>query len=125
MYVYANINPLKKQTEDCLVRAVAVIMDISWEKAYMDLCQRGLLIYDMPNSDATLSIYMREKGFERKIIPNTCPACFTVKDFCIEHPYGKYILLTSGHAVAVIDGDYIDNNDSGDMLPQFYWTKGE
>ena len=125
MYVYANVNPMNKNAEDCLVRAVAVIMDISWEKAYMDLCQRGLLIYDMPNSDATLSIYMREKGYRREIIPNTCPACFTVRDFCVDHPYGKYILLTSSHAVAVINGDYYDTNDSGDMIPQYYWTKGE
>lgn len=125
MYVYANINPMNKLTDDCLVRAVAVIMGISWEKAYMDLCQRGLLIYDMPNTDATLSIYMREKGFKREVIENTCPACYTIRQFCEDHPYGEYILLTSGHAVAVINGDYYDTSDSGDMIPQYYWTKGE
>lgn len=125
MFVYANVNPMNKITQDCLVRAVAVIMGISWEKAYMDLCQRGLLIYDMPNTDATLSIYMREKGFKREIIENTCPACYTVRQFCEDHPYGEYILLTSGHAVAVINGDYYDTTDSGDMIPQYYWTKGE
>ena len=125
MYVYANINPMRKLTDDCLVRAVAVIMGISWEKAYMDLCQRGLLIFDMPNTDATLSIYMREKGFKREVIENTCPACYTIRQFCEDNPYGEYILLTSGHAVAVINGDYYDTSDSGDMIPQYYWTKGE
>ena len=123
MYRYANLNPVGKTVEDCLIRAVALVMDIPWEKAYIDLCNRGLLIYDMPNSAATLSVYLREKGFKRYSIPNDCPACYTIEDFSKEYPDGKYIVLTSNHAVPVIDGDYYDAVDSGMDIPQYYWAK--
>lgn len=125
MYVYANVNPIKRDTDDCLVRAVAILFGYSWEKAYWDLCYRGALVYDMPNKDSTFSLYMKEKGFKREAIPNTCPACYSVVDFCIDHPKGEYILLTRDHAVAVIDGCYYDTTDSGSLTPQFYWVKEE
>ena len=123
MYKYANPNPVKKVTDDCLVRTLSIIMDIPWEKAYMDLCNRGLMIYDMPNQDATLSLYLREKGYTRHIIPNECSVCYTVADFSKEYNEGKYIVLTSGHAVPVIDGDYYDAVDSGRDIPMYYWKK--
>ena len=120
MYRYANLNPIGKTTDDCLVRAIALVLDIPWEKAYIDLCNRGLLIYDMPNSAA---VYLREKGFKRYIISNECPACYTIEDFSEEYPNGRYIVLTSNHAVPVIDGDYYDAVDSGMDIPQYYWKK--
>lgn len=123
MYRYANTNPIGKTTDDCVIRAVSIIMGIPWEKAFIDLCNRGLLIYDMPNQDATLSLYLREKGFKRYIVPNDCPACYTIEDFCKEYPEGTFIVLTSNHAVPVIDGDYYDAVDSGRDIPMYYWKK--
>lgn len=123
MYKYANPNPVKKVTDDCLVRTLSIIMDIPWEKAYIDLCNRGLMIYDMPNQDATLSLYLREKGYTRHIIPNECSSCYTIADFSKEYNKGEYIVLTSGHAVPVIDGDYYDAVDSGRDIPMYYWKK--
>lgn len=123
MYKYLNVNPVGRITDDCLVRAVATIMGISWEKAYMDLCNRGLLIYDMPNKDSVLSLYMKEKGFKREIVPNTCPSCYSIAEFCEDHPYGEYILLSGGHAVAAINGNYYDTTDSGIEIPMFYWER--
>lgn len=123
MYRYLNLNPIGKTTEDCVIRAIAAVMEIPWEKAYIDLCNRGLLIYDMPNSAATLSIYLREKGFKRYIVSNECAACYTIEDFSKEYPDGRYIVLTSNHAVPVIDGDYYDAVDSGMDIPQYYWKK--
>lgn len=123
MYIYANKNPIGKITDDCVVRAVAIVMDIPWERAYMELCQMGLMLYDMPNKDAVLSAYLRKHGFRRYHISNSCPDCYTIRDFCIDHPIGKYVLLTSGHAVPVIDGHYYDTSDSGNEIPMMYWKK--
>lgn len=123
MFRKINVNPTGKQTDDCVVRAIAILMEISWEKAYMDLCQRGLLIYDMPNRDATVALYMKEKGYKRYIMSTECPVCFTIRDFCREYPKGKYLVLTGDHAVAVIDGDYFDAMDSGSEIPLYYWKE--
>lgn len=124
MFKRVNVNPMGKSTDDCLVRALAVVMDLSWEKAYMDLCQYGLLIYDMPNSGATLALYMKEKGYKRAVVSNECSVCYSIKDFCREYPKGKFIVLTGNHAVAVVDGDYYDAIDSGFEIPIYYYWKG-
>ena len=122
MYRYANPNPSKRVTDDCLIRTIAIIMGISWEEAYTALCNYGMLIHDMPNKDSTLSVYLKEKGFRRYVMPD-CPACYTIAEFADEHPVGEYIVLTSNHAVPVIDGNYYDTSDSGNEIVSYYWTK--
>ncbi len=123
MYRHLNLNPIGKAQNDCLVRTIALIFEIPWEKALMDLTQYGMLIYSMPNDDDTVSLYLREKGFVRHALPSDCPACFSVKDFCRDHPTGEYILLTSNHAVPVIDGYYYDAFDSGNEIVMYFWER--
>ena len=67
--------------------------------------------------------YLKGKGFRRFILPDTCPDCYTVKDFCLDYPYGTYLLATGSHVVAVINGDYYDAWDSGNETPIYYWTR--
>ena len=49
--------------------------------------------------------------------------CYTIKDFCEEHPYGIYVLATGDHSVAAIDGSYYDSFDSGSLTPIFYYER--
>lgn len=125
MYKYANPNPCRKLTDDCAIRAISIIVGSSWKQTYTDLCNRGLIICDMPNSASTISLYLKERGFRRGIVSSDCPACFTVRDFCEEYPYGEYIVLTDGHALAVINGNYYDTFDSGDLTPIYFWERRE
>ena len=76
---------------------------------------------DMPSSDNVWNEYLKSKGLTRHIVPDTCPNCYTVKQFADEHPKGHYIVFVGQHVVAVIDGDYIDTWDSGDRVPIYYW----
>ena len=69
------------------------------------------------------TITWKKQGYSRFVIPNTCPYCYTVKQFCKDHPYGKYLLALDGHVVAVIDGDYYDTWDSGNEVPIYFWKK--
>ena len=78
---------------------------------------------DMPSSNAVWGAYLRTLGFKREAIPNTCPECYTVNDFCEDNPEGVFIVATGNHVVAVVDGDYYDTWDSGDELPIYYWRK--
>lgn len=123
MYRYANPNPSLRNTDDCLVRTLSIIMGISWEEAYDALHYYGKLIHDMPNKDSTLSLYLKEKGFKRYILPTNCPMCYTIREFAEDNPVGEYILLTSGHAVPLINGVYFDTSDSGEEIVSYYWKK--
>ena len=78
---------------------------------------------DIPSSNAVWGSLLYKKGFRQHVIPDTCPNCYSVKQFCSDYPYGKYLLATGTHVIAVEDGDYYDSWDSGDEVPIYYWRK--
>ena len=122
-YIRYNTNPVSNLVGDCVVRAISILTDETWDDVYWGIAIQGFLIKDMPSSNSVWGEYLTRKGFRRKVIPNTCPACYSVREFCEEHPYGKYLLATGSHVIAVVDGDYYDTWDSGDEIPIYYWER--
>lgn len=125
MFIFTNPNPTKKLVGDCTIRAISIFLQKSWDDIYMDLAILGLCMGDMPSSNGVWSTYLRQNGGARRILPNDCPFCYTVKDFCRENPIGIFLLTTGSHVVTVIDGNYYDTWDSGDEIIINYWVKGE
>ena len=123
MFRYANPNPAHNLVGDCVIRAISILTDKPWEYTFMELCVWGYTMYDMPSSNAVWSAYLLDQGYKRYVIPNTCPDCYTVEDFCKEHPYGKYLLATGTHVVTCIDGDFYDTWNSGNEIPIYFFTK--
>ena len=124
LYVYENLNPQGKNVGDCAIRAVAKATGQTWIQAYIALYVHGLQLADLANSDAVWTSYLRNKGFTRGVIPDTCPDCYTVADFAEDHPVGTFVLGTGSHAVAVIDGTIYDAWDSSNAVPIFFMQKG-
>lgn len=123
MYVFYNPNPANKRVGDCVIRALSKVLCMSWDEVAVDLSMQMLALKDMPSSDAVWGEYAYLNGFRREILPNTCPNCYTVKDFCFDHPRGCYLLSTTNHVIAVVDGDYYDTQDTGNEVPVYYWRK--
>lgn len=121
MYVEYNQNPSKARIGDCVIRAIAKVFDISWIDAFLRLTTQAMLMYDLPSANRVWGEYLHDNGFRRYVIPDTCPDCYTVKDFCRDHPRGTFVLALDSHVVAVIDGSYYDTWDSGDESPNYYW----
>lgn len=123
MFVEFNSNPDGAIVGDCVVRAIAKLMDIDWEYAYTGVVSQGYSMRDMPSSNAVWGAYLKRNGYKRHTLPDTCPDCYTVKDFCRDYPTGKYLLATGTHVVTVVDGDYYDTWDSGNETPLYYYEK--
>lgn len=123
MYIKSNPNPDNLMTEDCTIRAISIATDKSWDETYIDVCIKGFVMKRMPSTNSVWAEYLKDQGFSRHIIPDTCPHCYTVRDFCGEYFKGTYVLGTGSHAIAVIDGNYYDAWDSGDEVPLYYFTK--
>lgn len=77
----------------------------------------------MPSSNKVWSTYLKEMGYKRFVLPETCPNCYTVKDFCRDHKQGSYLLSIGDHVVTAIDGNYYDAWDSGNEVPIGVFTK--
>ena len=122
-FVSYNPNPAGAKVGDCVVRALSKALGQKWEETYIDLCVEGVLKCDLPSANSVWGAYLRRKGFEREIIPNTCPDCYTVGRFADEHPRGTYILALSGHVVCVQDCVIYDSWNSENEIPLYYWVK--
>lgn len=122
-FIEYNPNPTGRRVGDCAVRAISKALKIDWEEAYSMIAANGYRIGDMPSSDSVWGSVLRQNGFYRKAIPNTCPDCYTVTDFCRSHPRGTYVLAFGGHVATVVDGDLYDTWNSSHEVPQYYWYR--
>lgn len=125
MFKYYNPNPMNKNVGDCVIRAISKVLDWDWNDTYTALCLQGYVMSDLPTSNQIWGAFLRKQGFTRQVIPNECPDCYTVEDFCKDHPTGIYVLGTGSHAVCVVDGFYYDAWESGMEQPIYYYEKGE
>ena len=122
---YFNENPAGRNVGDCAVRAVAVALGIDWETAFLRIAEAAFQMGDMPSSNSVWGAVLRQEGFYRSAIPNTCPDCYTAEDFATEHPRGVYVLGFGNHVATVRDGYIYDSWDSTKEIPQYYRHRKE
>lgn len=125
MWKHYNPNPTGRSVGDCAVRAVSKALDTDWETAYTMISDNGYNMGDMPSSDSVWGAVLRQHGFYRRSIPNTCPNCYTVKEFCRDNPRGVYVLGFGGHVATVVNGDLYDSWDSSNEIPIYVWYRKE
>lgn len=104
-----------------MIRAIAVATGKSWERVFDELYRVGRGEFDMMSSNNVWGLYLYRLGFQPFLLPESCPQCVTIKEFSRHFPHGRYIIGTGTHAVAVIDGDYYDTWDSGNLVPSYFF----
>ena len=123
MWKEYNPNPVARNVGDCSVRAIAKALDITWEQAYALTAANGFAMGDMPSADSVWGAVLRQRGFRRKAIPDTCHDCYTAEAFCEDNPKGVFVLAFGGHVATVVDGDLYDSWDSSQCVPQYFWYR--
>ena len=123
MYIRYNPNPTGRNVGDCSVRAVAKALKIDWETAYLLIARNGYNMGDMPSADSVWGSVLRQNGFYRKAIPNSCPDCYTAHDFCLDNPIGTFVLGFGGHVATVVNGDLYDSWNSSNEIPVYVWYR--
>ena len=124
MFVYSQPNPSKKVTGDCVIRAICILEKQSWRRTMLELTAYSYFLYEIIDDNDIWVEYLFDKGYTMHSLPDTCPLCYTLRQFCYDHPYGEYIVCTGSHVIASIDGDYYDTWDSGDEIVTYYFRKG-
>lgn len=118
-----NPNPTGRMVGDCSVRAIAKALDIDWETAYAMIASNGYAMGDIMSSDSVWGAVLRQHGFYRKSIPDSCPDCYTADDFCRDNPKGTFVLGFGGHVATVVNGILFDSWNSSREIPQFVWYR--
>lgn len=125
MYIHYNPNPDGIYVEDCTVRAISFVTEQDWDTTYIRLFLQGFVMKNMPSVNNVWGSYLASKGFERWTLPDMCPVCYTIREFCKDNPKGTFVLATGSHVVAVKDGDYYDAWDSGNEVPTSVWRRND
>ena len=125
VFMHYNPNPVARNVDDCVIRAVSKALNITWEEAFARLSFAGYQMGDLQNSSVVYGSVLRQNGFKRAIIPNTCPDCYTAKDFCIDNPNGVYFLSFGAHVATVVDGLLYDSVNTEYEIPIYCWYNGD
>lgn len=65
MFVRYNPNPDSKDVGDCVVRALAIVTNNSWEYVYIGLSMLGYEMRDMPSANRVWGEYLRRNKFKK------------------------------------------------------------
>lgn len=123
MFIEYNPNPKLNHVGDCVIRALTRVRESTWDNTYLELMQVGFELKDLPSANNVWGTYLLRNGFRRFNLPDNCPECYTVKDFCKDNRKGVFVLATGSHVIAVVNGDYYDSWDSGLEIPVYIFER--
>ena len=123
MFRHYNPNPSNLMVDDCAIRALCCLEGMSWEDASLTMFSKAYALHDVQTSQIVFNTVLKSLGYKKHQIPNTCPDCYTVADFCNDYPTGRFVVATQSHVVAIIDGDHYDTWDSAHEPILYYWSK--
>ena len=131
--VVCNENPGNNLIGDCAVRAVAGVLEISWEKAVCMLAEALNYTDTVVNSNESIEALLKKEGFQEFEAIRRNGKMLTGKEFC-DHIHDMFQAGTrifayvgNDHAAAILvfDDDYkiVDTWDSTDRYITKYWAK--
>lgn len=123
MWRQFNNNPVGRSVGDCAIRALSAALDVTWEDAFAMAAANGFAMGDMPSGNSVWGAVLRQHGFYRYNLPETCPACYTFGDFATDHPQGTFVLGTGTHCATVRDGVLLDAWNSENEPVSFVWYR--
>ena len=123
IFRYYNTNPLKKETGDCVVRALAFFLGVTWRKAFLNIiawcADQGLVSF---NYRRTYTMYLKEIGYRRNRVPRKGMTVGEFRDGIAEK--GRtYIISIPHHLTVIQDGVLYDTWDCSEKIMDGYWVR--
>lgn len=116
MYKYYNANSRGNFVNDCVVRAIAVAENATWEDTYDDLSRiakkNGILLDDVDFVDPLLDYRYNKIPLLHDMF---------IGEFVETHPFGVYLITMLGHITVLKDGVIYDTFDCRDRKIKDVW----
>ena len=115
MYKFYNANVKGRFTNDCVIRAISLAEDKTWNETYDELseiAQRNGIILD----DVEFVEPLLDSRYDR-----ICYNSKYVGEFAEEHPKGVFLITMKGHITCCIDGIIYDTFDCRDRVMWCVW----
>lgn len=116
MYKYYNANSQGRFVNDCVIRAIAVAENKTWDETYDDLSRiakkNGILLDDVNFVDPLLDYRYTRIPLKYDI---------TIGDFMASTPIGTYLITIPGHITVIRDQILYDTFDCRNRFIQSVW----
>lgn len=128
-YEFINLNPNGKFCGDCVIRAIALACDQSWEETIREMTEFGIKKGLVLNDKKLYPLYLEYKGFTKMSEPHYVDNTkMSVREW-IRHRgivwIKKKIIVNVGshHLSAIINGKINDTWDCSDNTMHTWWVK--
>lgn len=115
MYEYYNANAIGNRVNDCVVRAISLAENKSWDETYDELSElaqaEGIILDDVRFVEDYL-----DKRYKRQ-----CHYSKSVGEFAREFPIGIFLITMENHITCLIDGTIFDTFDCRDRIMRCCW----
>tara|TARA_B100000214_G_scaffold369228_1_gene341952 strand:- start:62 stop:472 length:411 start_codon:yes stop_codon:yes gene_type:complete len=110
----------KRETGDCVVRAIAIATKKHYRDVWHDLLDISKRTGLLPNEHETYETYLtKHLGWTK----HKCPRRADGKKYLVRQVHHEQaIILTRGHLTAMVDGVINDTFDCGDSYHNRYFT---
>lgn len=119
-FKYLNLNPYKKRTGDCVIRAVACAFGLEWEQASDVLYETARDLGCEMSCIGCYSSLFRDAG-----LTEVDAEGMTVEDVVDSHPTDTLIIRIQGHLTCAIKGCVMDIWDCRSSLVDRAWVVGD
>lgn len=124
-YEYVNVNPKGRLSGDCVIRAVALMTEQSWERTVRDLTELGISKGYLCNDPDLFKFYLPSKGFEKLGEPrDENNKKMSVREYIRRHPEREFVACVGSHHVSCVkDGKVRDIWDCSGETLHTIWLK--
>ena len=121
-YAYFNANPMKKETGDCVIRAMAVAFDKTWFEIYDELSILARKLATVIDDDDCWKEYLANHNMQEiHTIRNRKHVWKDGNEFALAHKEGRYILEIANHLSVLVDGVIYDIWDCSSKFVYKAW----
>jgi hypothetical protein len=117
--IFSQNTKAMHETNDCTVKAFAVVFDTTYEKAHAHL-KKNCGRQNRKGIHAREVIPPSLKKTKYKVGPYSKTNRITLKNFLEKHNQGRFYVLIRGHAFAVVDGVLYDYKEG--LRRQVTWA---
>ncbi|MDO5714907.1 MAG: hypothetical protein Q4Q07_10785 [Tissierellia bacterium] len=122
-FKFYNANPRNLvRSADCVFRALALALDVSWEEALEQLTEVAIKVKDAPNSDRVIEEFLKKRGYQKeKQMRKADNTKYTTDEFCKKMNEGVYVIRVAKHVSVIKDGFIYDTWDCRYKTVGNYW----
>lgn len=118
-FVPTQANPSEKNNKskkpDCVIRAIATSMGVTWVDVYDELCKIGREMFDVPNSHFVYEEFFKRKGYGTESVKiERGKNRLNAEEFARRNKHGRFVLRLANHLTSVVDGKIRDTWNCGE-----------